>query len=47
MTKAKKTIMMILVAMTLLVFGASAVYGANYLTVKAYPGVTIFIMVNS
>jgi len=42
MTKAKKTIMMILVAMALLVFGASAVYGANYLTVKAYPGVTIF-----
>lgn len=41
MTKTKKITMLILVALTLLVFGATAVYGANVLTVKAYPGVTI------
>jgi len=42
MTKTKRVTMLILAAVTLLVFGATAVYGANALTVKAYPGVTIF-----
>lgn len=42
MTKTKKITILILAVVTLLVFGATAVYGANVLTVKAYPGVTIF-----
>ncbi|MFY9323931.1 MAG: copper amine oxidase N-terminal domain-containing protein, partial [Syntrophomonadaceae bacterium] len=42
MTKKKKVAMLLLVVLTLAIFGASAVYGASALTVKAYPGVTIF-----
>lgn len=42
MTKPKKITMLILVAVIVLAFGATAVAGANALTVKAYPGVTIF-----
>lgn len=42
MSKTKKIAILILTVMTLLVFGATAVVGANALTVKAYPGVTIF-----
>jgi cell division protein FtsB len=41
MTKSKKITMLILVALTLMVFSVSAVYGASALNVKAYPGVTI------
>lgn len=42
MTKPKKIIMLIVAAVMVLAFGATAVSGANVLTVKAYPGVTIF-----
>ena len=41
MTRPKKIIMLILVALTLMVFSVTAVYGASALNVKAYPGVTI------
>ena len=41
MTRSKRITMLILVALTLTVFSVSAVYGANALNVKAYPGVTI------